>query len=97
MKTIQVEAVCENGTFKVCQEIPLQAGQTVLITIHPISAAERMYGILPWKGDPEELHRFLDEPDEGQWGAITFDSIALGTPVFVDANCLVYEAIADPT
>ena len=28
---------------------------------------------------------------------MTFDSIAAGVAVFVDANCLVYEATADPT
>ena len=28
---------------------------------------------------------------------MTFDGIVPGTSVFVDANCLVYEATADPT
>ena len=28
---------------------------------------------------------------------MTFDTIPAGLPVFLDANCLVYEATADPT
>jgi hypothetical protein len=27
---------------------------------------------------------------------VTFDAIPTGTPVFIDANCLVYAATADP-
>ena len=69
MDTLQVEAVYEHGTLKLSRELPLQEGQRVMITIHAGSAAERLYGALPWAGDPEELHRFLDDPDEGQWGS----------------------------
>ena len=29
-------------------------------------------------------------------GTVTFDNIPAGLPVFLDANCLVYEATADP-
>ena len=97
MRTLQVEAVYEHGTLKLSQELPLPEGQRVTITIHPGGAAERMYGILPWNGDPEELHRYLDDPGEGQWGTMTFDAIPAGLPVFLDANCLIYEATADPT
>jgi predicted DNA-binding antitoxin AbrB/MazE fold protein len=68
VKTLQIEAVYEHGTLKLPQELPLQEGQRVTITIHTSRAAERMYGILPWNGDPEELHRYLDDPDEGRWG-----------------------------
>jgi hypothetical protein len=46
----------------------LQEGQRVTITVHPPGAAEQLYGSVPWTGDPEELHRFLNDPDEGQWG-----------------------------
>jgi predicted DNA-binding antitoxin AbrB/MazE fold protein len=67
VKTIHIEAVYEHGILKLAQELPLQEGQKVTITIHPRSAAERMHGILPWPGDPEELHRYLNDPDEGQW------------------------------
>ena len=69
MDTLRVEAVYEHGTLKLPHELPLQEGQRVLITIHPSNAAERLSGMLPWTGDPEELHRFLNDPDEGQWGS----------------------------
>ncbi len=68
MDTLQVEAVYENGTLKLPHELPLKEGQRVTVTIKPTSAAERLYGILPWKGDPKELERWLNDPDEGQWG-----------------------------
>lgn len=69
MDALQIEAVYEHGTLKLPRALPLQEGQTVTITIHPSSSAvERMYGMIPWTGDPEELHRFLDDPDEGRWG-----------------------------
>ena len=67
--TVTVEATYENGVLKPSQELPLQEGQRVTITIHPSSAVDRMYGMLPWTGDPEELRRVLNDPDEGQWGS----------------------------
>jgi hypothetical protein len=27
---------------------------------------------------------------------MTFDQIPTGSPIFLDANCLIYEAVADP-
>ena len=69
MDTLRLEAVYEHGTLKLPRELPLQEGQRVMITIHSASAAERLYGVVPWAGDPEELHRFLNDPDEGQWGS----------------------------
>jgi predicted DNA-binding antitoxin AbrB/MazE fold protein len=75
MKTLQIEAVYENSTLKLPHELPLEEGQKVTIMIHSGSAAERMYGMLPWKGDPEELHRYLNDPDEGQWGSRVLKSV----------------------
>ena len=70
MDTLRIEAVYEHGTLKLPHELPLQEGQRVTLTIHPAgSAAERLYGVLPWTGDPEELHRYLSDPDEGLWGS----------------------------
>jgi predicted DNA-binding antitoxin AbrB/MazE fold protein len=66
--TLRLEAVYEHGTLKLPHELPLKEGQRVTITIHPGSAAERLFGMIPWAGDPEELRRFLDDQDEGQWG-----------------------------
>ena len=68
MGTLRIEAIYEHGTLKLPHELPLPEGQKVLITVHSASAAERLYGMVPWNGDPEELHRYLSDPDEGQWG-----------------------------
>ena len=70
MDTLRVEAVYEHGILKLPHALPLQEGQRVTITIHPSgSAVERLSGMLPWTGDPEELRRFLNDPDEGLWGS----------------------------
>ena len=67
---LEIEAIYECGTLKLSRELPLADGQKVTITIHSTgSAVERLYGIIGWTGDPEELHRFLSNPDEGQWGS----------------------------
>jgi predicted DNA-binding antitoxin AbrB/MazE fold protein len=69
MQGLEIQAVYERGTLKLPRELPLQEGQQVTITIHPTgSAAERFGGAIPWHGDPEELHRYLNDPDEGLWG-----------------------------
>jgi predicted DNA-binding antitoxin AbrB/MazE fold protein len=64
---LRIGALYEHGTLKLPHELPLQEGQPVLITIQASGGAERLYGILPWSGDPEELRRFLNDPDEAQW------------------------------
>jgi predicted DNA-binding antitoxin AbrB/MazE fold protein len=73
MNGLEVEAVYERGTLKLSRELPLQEGQKVTVTIHPVGggaagAAQRFSGSLRWTGNPEELYRFLDDPDESQWG-----------------------------
>jgi predicted DNA-binding antitoxin AbrB/MazE fold protein len=67
--TLRIEAVYEHGTLKLPHELPLQEGQRVTITIMPLpgSAVERLSRMVPWTGDPEELHRFLNDSDEGLW------------------------------
>jgi predicted DNA-binding antitoxin AbrB/MazE fold protein len=74
MQGLEVEAVYERGTLKLSRELPLREGQKVTITIHPVGgrapgAAQRFSGSLRWTGAPEELRRFLDDPDESQWGS----------------------------
>jgi predicted DNA-binding antitoxin AbrB/MazE fold protein len=70
MQGLQIEAVFEHGVLKPLQELPLQEGQKVSITIQPVgSAARRFCGSLPWTRDPEELHRYLNDPDESSWGS----------------------------
>jgi predicted DNA-binding antitoxin AbrB/MazE fold protein len=67
--TLRIEAVYEHGSLKLQHDLPLQEGQRVLVTIQPSSAVERLSGMVPWTRDPEELHRLLSDPDEGQWGS----------------------------
>jgi predicted DNA-binding antitoxin AbrB/MazE fold protein len=69
MQGLEIQAVYERGTLKLPRELPLQEGQQVTITIHPTGgAAERFGGAIPWQGDPQQLHRYLNDPDEGLWG-----------------------------
>jgi predicted DNA-binding antitoxin AbrB/MazE fold protein len=66
--SLQVEVVYENGMLKPSQELPLQEGQKLTITIQDVgSAAQRFCGSLPWTRDPEELHRYLNDLDESSW------------------------------
>jgi hypothetical protein len=59
----------EPGTEKRSSALPTQDGQEVTITIHATDkAVKRLVGLMPWKSDPEELDRWLSDPDEGQWG-----------------------------
>ena len=69
MEKMDLEAVYEHGTLKLPCALPLAEGEKVTITIHPTgSAVERLYGVLPWKGDLAEFDRWLNDTDEGQWG-----------------------------
>jgi predicted DNA-binding antitoxin AbrB/MazE fold protein len=69
MQGLEIEAVYEKGTLKLPRELPLAEGEKVTLTIHPPSSpVERLYGMIPWKGDLEEFDRWLNDPDEGQWG-----------------------------
>jgi predicted DNA-binding antitoxin AbrB/MazE fold protein len=66
---LEIEATYENGTLKLDQPLPLENGQRVKLTVQKVgSAVERFYGMLPWTGDPEELRRWLTDPDEGIYG-----------------------------
>ncbi len=69
MDKMDLEAVYEHGTLRLQRELPLQEGQKVTITIHATdNPVQRLVGLVPWQGDAEELDRWLDDPDEGQWG-----------------------------
>jgi predicted DNA-binding antitoxin AbrB/MazE fold protein len=68
MDSLEIEAIYEHGTLKLPRELPLAQGRKVTITIHSTgSAAQRLYGLVQWKGDLEELDQWLNDPDEGQW------------------------------
>jgi predicted DNA-binding antitoxin AbrB/MazE fold protein len=67
---LDIEAVYENGVLKLPRPLPLPDGATVRITLHrPDGPVKRLVGLVPWKGDLEEFDRWLNDPDEGQWGS----------------------------
>ena len=68
MNGLEIEAVYEQGMLKLPRELPLKEGQKVSIVIHLPGAAERLYGLVEWKGNLDEFDSWLNDPDEGQWG-----------------------------
>jgi predicted DNA-binding antitoxin AbrB/MazE fold protein len=69
VEKLDLEAIYEHGTLKLPRELPLREGQTVRVTIHASGGAvRRLAGLIPWRRDPEELERFLNDPDEGALG-----------------------------
>ena len=68
--SLEVEATYENGVLKPSQELPLQEGQKVRLTIQSASSAARRFGgSLRWTRDPEELHHYLNDADESSWSS----------------------------
>jgi predicted DNA-binding antitoxin AbrB/MazE fold protein len=66
---LEVEATYQNGVLKPSQDLLLQEGQKVSLTIHPIEgAARRFCGSLRWTRDVAELHAYLNDQDESSWG-----------------------------
>lgn len=66
--SLEIEVTYENGVLKPSQELPLQDGQRITITIKSAdSAVKRFCGSLRWTRDPEELRSYLNDPDESSW------------------------------
>jgi predicted DNA-binding antitoxin AbrB/MazE fold protein len=64
MNPLIVEAVYENGVLKPAQPLPLKEHEKVRVTVQPqMNWVEETYGILGWKGDPEELRRLALSPE----------------------------------
>ncbi len=64
MDTVDVEATYENGSLRLPYELPLQEGQKVTITIHPITGtARRRRGLIQWKGSQEDLDQLILSAD----------------------------------
>ncbi len=60
---ISVQATYENGILRPLEPLPLKENQQVEVTIHPRTDwVGETYGILGWKGDPEELRRLALHP-----------------------------------
>jgi predicted DNA-binding antitoxin AbrB/MazE fold protein len=61
---LTVEAIYENGVLKPVEPLPLREHERVLVRIQPgETPLLRAYGLLGWKGDPEELRRLAVHPD----------------------------------
>jgi predicted DNA-binding antitoxin AbrB/MazE fold protein len=70
MEGLRIEAIYENGALKLPRHLPLVEGAAVTITIHPPGRPGVVKHLqVPSQTDPEELDRWLNDPDEGQWGA----------------------------
>ena len=64
MQQLDIEAIYEHGTLKLPQELPLQDGQKVTITIHPVgTAVERLIGSVPWRGSVEDLDALIQSEE----------------------------------
>jgi predicted DNA-binding antitoxin AbrB/MazE fold protein len=60
-----VEAVYENGVLKPKGPLPFKEGEEVQVTVQAKKSwVEETYGMLGWKGDPEELRRLALGPSE---------------------------------
>lgn len=70
MQGLEIEAVYEHGSLKLPRELPLEDGATVTITIHPPKKPGLIKHLrIPWTGSLEDFDRWLEDPDEGQWGS----------------------------
>ena len=62
--TITIDATYANGVLKPLQPLPLKENERVRISVHsePRPLAD-LYGIMGFKGTPEELERFALDPE----------------------------------
>jgi predicted DNA-binding antitoxin AbrB/MazE fold protein len=66
MQGLEIVAGYERGALKPPRELPLVEGATVRITIHPPGRPGVIKHVqFPWTGSPEELERWVNDPDEG--------------------------------
>ena len=64
---LEIEATYENGILKPDQDLPLENGQRVRLSIQPTGGRARAsHGLLGWKGTHEELEQFLG-PENHPW------------------------------
>jgi predicted DNA-binding antitoxin AbrB/MazE fold protein len=64
MERLEIEAVYDNGVLKLPHQLPLQAGQTVRITIDATEGVpRRSRALIHWKGSPEDLEELILSAD----------------------------------
>ena len=62
--THTVEAIYENGTLKLASPLPLKEHEKVRVTVETgVSPLVAAHGMIEWKGDPEILRRFAEDPE----------------------------------
>lgn len=62
--TITVEAIYENGVLKPSQPLPLKEHEKVRVSVHSErSPLLEAYGIMGFKGTPEEADYFALDPE----------------------------------
>jgi predicted DNA-binding antitoxin AbrB/MazE fold protein len=62
--TLNFEATYENGVLKPAAPLPLKENEKVEVTVRSKSNwVAETYGILGWKGDPEELRHLALSPE----------------------------------
>jgi predicted DNA-binding antitoxin AbrB/MazE fold protein len=67
--SLEIEAVYEDGILKPNQQLPLQNGQRVKLTVHKSSGrAKASAGVFPWQGDRDDLQKLLG-PDNHPWNS----------------------------
>jgi hypothetical protein len=63
---LEIEATYKIGLVDPDQELPLRNGERVKLTLQKVvGPADRLQGMLPWKGDLEEFGQWINDPDEG--------------------------------
>jgi predicted DNA-binding antitoxin AbrB/MazE fold protein len=64
---VEIEALYEDGVLKPIQQLPLQSGQRVRLTLHePGGRARASAGIFRWHGERKDLEALLG-PDNHPW------------------------------
>jgi predicted DNA-binding antitoxin AbrB/MazE fold protein len=62
MEPFTVEAVYEKGVLKPAQPLPLSEQEQVHVTVRrAVSATDRTYGIIGWRGDAVTFDHLLQE------------------------------------
>jgi predicted DNA-binding antitoxin AbrB/MazE fold protein len=62
--SITFEAIYEDGVLKPEKPLPLKEHEKVRVTIQPATSwVEETAGMIQWKGTPEELQRFAEDPE----------------------------------
>lgn len=64
--SLEIDAVYENGVFKLDHPLPLAEHQRVRLVVEQTeSIAQRSYGIIGWQGDPQVVREVAIAPECG--------------------------------